>query len=371
MKSVIIHADGRHINLAGMVTPEVYAELENTRSPRDKPVLWCGGCKGPLYVRHGTRRKDTLFGAHHQAGTCPETLAIHKTAPMSDEHKRQAEYHALAAERAGHSADFEVTTGTRTRVDVVIDSRIGIEVQRSAITKAAAAGRTARSVAAGLETVAWFTDRTSSPQWIGHVPGYRATVTAAAWMTLPPLGTVTVAGPRIAEAVQCGTRGPCPHRQKPCTRWVPWFDAWTGLLADDVVTGLAEGTIRPVILGKNVLLTNNRTIALYAELTGRKLAPYDPGQPKPRIPGPSPEQQCDRPYPSDTTADAAQTLMPERPDAQARRDEGAPAICIRCHRQPRSRHTYSLCDECDRAVNELVATLRPASTLPADAEPDQ
>src|ERR1039457_2713523 len=105
MKSVIIHADGRHTNLAGAISPELYAELENTRSPRGNPVLWCGGCKGALYIRHGPLRRDVLFGAHHQAGSCLETLAIRKGAPMSDEHKRQAEYHVLAAERAGHSAD--------------------------------------------------------------------------------------------------------------------------------------------------------------------------------------------------------------------------------------------------------------------------
>ena len=42
------------------------------------------------------------------------------------------------------------------------------------------------------------------------------------------------------------------------------------------------------------------------------------------------------------------------------RDEDAPAVCTRCGRLPGSRHGRSLCDECDRAVDELVATLRPA-----------
>jgi hypothetical protein len=43
---------------------------------------------------------------------------------MSDEHKREAEYHARAAERAGHVADFEVITAGHTRVDVVVDGRV-------------------------------------------------------------------------------------------------------------------------------------------------------------------------------------------------------------------------------------------------------
>ena len=89
-------------------------------------------------------------------------------------------------------------------------------MQRSALSKAAAVDRTARSVAAGLGAVAWFTDRTTSPQWVGHVPGYRTTVPAAAWQALPLPGTVTAAGLQAVESVQCGTRGPCPHRRRPC-----------------------------------------------------------------------------------------------------------------------------------------------------------
>lgn len=163
MKSVIVHADGRRIDLAATIDPNTYAELENLTSSRKDPVLRCGGCHGSIYIRHGSTRKDELFGTHFTAGTCAETLIIRK-ATLSDEHKRQAEYHALAAQRAGHAADLEVTTTGHTRVDVVVDDRIGFEVQRSALSKAAAVDRTARSVAAGLVTVAWFTDRTTSPQ---------------------------------------------------------------------------------------------------------------------------------------------------------------------------------------------------------------
>lgn len=60
-----------------------------------------------------------------------------------------------------HDAELEVTTTGRTRVDVVIDGSVGIEVQRSALSKAAALDRTARSVAAGLRSVTWFTALTS------------------------------------------------------------------------------------------------------------------------------------------------------------------------------------------------------------------
>ena len=102
MKSEIIHADGRRIDLAGSVDPATYAELEKTRSPRLQPVLTCGGCGGGIYLQHGRVRKDELFGYHHNAGTCAQVLVVRKSA-MSDEHKREAEYHARAAERAATS----------------------------------------------------------------------------------------------------------------------------------------------------------------------------------------------------------------------------------------------------------------------------
>jgi hypothetical protein len=209
MKSVIIHADGRRIDLAGTVDPNTYAELENTRSPQQLPVLRCGGCGRGIYIKHGIVRKDELFGCHHFAGTCTETLIIRKST-MTDEHKREAEYHARAAERTGHVADLEVVTAGRTRVDVVVDGRVGFEIQRSALSKAAAVDRTVRSVRAGLGTVAWFTDRSTSPLWTGHVPGYRTIVPVSVWQELPLPGTVIAAGLQIVEAVRCGTRGLVP-----------------------------------------------------------------------------------------------------------------------------------------------------------------
>jgi hypothetical protein len=134
MKAVIFHADGRHIDLAATVDPDTYAELENTRSPHHGPVLRCGRCGGGIYIKHGIVRKDELFGYHHHAGTCTETFVVRKST-MSDEHKREAEYHARAAERVGHVADLEVVTAGHTRVDVVVDGRVGFEIQRSALRR--------------------------------------------------------------------------------------------------------------------------------------------------------------------------------------------------------------------------------------------
>lgn len=293
VKSEIVHADGRRIDLAGSVDPATYVELESTRSPRLNPVLRCGGCNGGIYLQHGRVRKDELFGYHHNAGTCAATFVVRKST-MSDEHKRQAEYHAKAAERGGHVADFEVPTAGNTRVDVVVDGHVGFEIQRSKLTRGAAVDRTARSVNAGLGTVAWFTDKSSSPAWIGHVPGYRTLVPVSAWQALPLPGTVIAAGLQIVEAVRCGTRGPCLHRQWSCNRSIPWLEAWRGVNVDDVVTGLAEDAIKPVRIGKFVRLLAAGSVTLYEELTGRRLV-YDAGQPKGRPLAPSARQECARP----------------------------------------------------------------------------
>lgn len=344
MKSEITHADGRRIDLAGSVDPATYAELEKTRSPRLQPVLRCGGCAGGIYIRHGAVRKDELFGAHHDAGSCRETLVIRKSA-MSDEHKREAEYHARAAERAGHAADLEVVTTGNTRVDVVVDGRVGFEIQRSALSKAAAVDRTARSVKAGLGTVAWFTDRSTSPPWVGHVPGYRTVVPASAWQAVPLPGSVAAAGLQVIEAERCGTRGPCLHRRRSCGQYVPRLTAWPGLHVDDVVAGLAEDAIRPVRLGKFVRLMSADSVMLYEELTGVHLS-YDAGHPKGRALAPSARQECDRPPPQPAMAMPAEPALPQLWQP-----------CVRCEQSPRL-PSGALCAWCDEKVDELVAALQ-------------
>jgi hypothetical protein len=288
---------------------------------------------------------------------------------MSDEHKREAEYHARAAERAGHVADFEVVTAGHTRVDVVVDGRVGFEIQRSALSKAAAVDRTARSVRAGLGTVAWFTDRSTSPPWTGHVPGYRTIVPVSAWQALPLPGTVIAAGLQVVEAVRCGTRGPCPHRRRPCDLFIPWLVAWVGLRIDDVVTGLAENQIQPVRVNKYVQLMSTDSIALYEELTGIGLG-YDPGSLKAALP-PSDRVECALPPPrlppgapapvhALFEAELGDPKPESPPHVHLSVQAEAVRLCIRCGQQPRSPRAIALCDECDRATDEqLVARRRP------------
>jgi hypothetical protein len=269
MRSVIILADGRAADLAGAVSRELYAELERTHSPRGDPALRCGSCAAGIFLQHGRRDRAALYGYHHSAADCPAAFTVRRAAPMSDEHKRQAEYHAVAAERAGHAADLEVATSGHTRVDVVVDGRYGIEVQRSALSKASAVDRTARSVAAGLAVVAWFTDAPGSPPWTGFVPGYRTAADPRAWTAMPLPGSVTATGLQVVEVVPCGRLGPCPHRRGMCPRWVPQLAPWLGL--------------------------HVASIARYEELTGVPLGAYDAGQPRSRELRPSPRAECGRP----------------------------------------------------------------------------
>ena len=321
MKSLIIHADGRRTDLSGGVGPDTYAELETGRYSRTSPSLWCGSCGGSIYIRHGSTRTDELFGAHHNATDCTADLTVRKSR-MSDEHKHQAEYHAKTAVRAGYTADLEVTTRGRTRVDVVIDGRIGIEVQRSALKKAAAVDRTARTISAGLTSVTWFTDRDGHPPWLGHVPAYRSTLSLDRWKEMPPLGTAAAAGLRKVEAVRCGTRTICPHqRSGSCGRFIAWPVAWNGLLVDNVVEGLAAGYIRPVRLGKQVQLLSTASIGLYEELTGIRLS-YNPGAAKAAL-WPSAPEECDRllSVPADAPAPVREWFEAELARVQQAREE--------------------------------------------------
>lgn len=288
MKSVIVFRDGRRVSLASAVDSSLYAELENTHSPRKDPLLFCGGCGGGIFIQHGRRDRAQLYGYHHTAGDCTETFKISR--PMSDEHKRQAEYHALAAERAGHSADFEVTMTGRTRVDVVVDGRIGFEIQHSALGKAAAIDRTARSVAGGLQSVAWCTDREKREQWTGYVPGYRTTLPGAAWKALPrprSAGAVGIATFEVGERPAL-VHGRIRMERAPRRVLVP-------MLIDDVVPAIAEGLIRPVPIGSYIWLVRAEGIALWEELTGRPIPAYDAGRPKVRTLAPSQEARCFRP----------------------------------------------------------------------------
>jgi hypothetical protein len=290
VKSVIVFRDGRRINLTDGVTAELYAELEATQghSSRSDPILFCGGCGGSLYIQHGRKNRNDLFGWHHVADGCPETFAI--TGPgMSDEHKRQAEYHVRAARAQGLEAETEVTTTGRTRVDVVIrdgTTGVGIEVQRSHVTAAEATGRTSRSVASGtVKLVAWATDVSDhrEPAWMRRVPYYRIPSQEEHWRAVPDLRSVRAYGVADIDRERSWRGG-----------WEPKVRLLRPLV-DVVVADLVTGSLRPVMHDKNVILMTAAGIARWEEITGYPLPEWSPARPAKRSLIPSVEVKCRRP----------------------------------------------------------------------------
>ena len=306
MQDVITHADGRTIDLAGDISAELYEELEGTYSPRANPVLFCGNCRGGIYIRHGWVMKTVLYGAHHETGGCLAKLAIRKVS-MSDEHKRMQDYHVVALRAEGHDAAIEVRTTTRTVVDVVADGRIGFEVQRSHLKAGAAVDRTGRSMAAGLECVAWCAE-TPLTAWRGKVPSYQ-------WLDN---GQFQFGLPR-PQSVRCtGVASFRAEREGRPARWVPVLDPQTKL-ADEVITSLADGSVKAVIYARNVHLIKVDGLALYEELTGTRLAPFT-GRPPSRTLTPTRPAECLRPPAPRQAAESASYVRSCEADSMCNED---------------------------------------------------
>jgi hypothetical protein len=274
MKSVIIHKDGRRINLEASVSPALYEELEASQGcgTRGDPLWRCGVCEDGVYIRHGSVHRNRLYGAHYSRGNCNclETLEIRKKA-MSDEHKRMQEYIVRSAEDGEFAADTEVKTTGLTRVDVVIDERIGIEVQLSGLTAGAAVARTVRSMDAGLEVVAWIAEKTSAP-WTGKVPGYQWLDNGQIHAEMPPPRSVRSRGVISFRAERSWQGG-----------WEPVIDPLT-ILVDDAVVRMANGSIRAVHHRGNVQLVRDDGIALYEKITETRLVLFTGRTPSRALP---------------------------------------------------------------------------------------
>ena len=283
MGSLLIWADGRRVDLRSAIDQETYAELEATQGlgTRKNPLMFCGNCNDGIHIKHCPSDRNRLFGAHFTAGDCAD-LTIRKSV-MTDEHKRMAEYHAAAARAQGLNADFEVTTTGRTRVDVVIDGRIGVEVQWSDLTAGAAIRRTARSMKAGLEAVGWCAGLYAKQAWAGNVPGYQWLDNGQVLREMPPPRSVRSRGLLTFRADRSWRGG-----------WEPVPEPLTALV-DEAVVRMAAGSIKPVMVGGVVQLVRADGIKLYEELTGLWLTPYTAGLVSARSLSSSPEVRCERP----------------------------------------------------------------------------
>lgn len=240
---------------------------------RSDPKLVCAKHNAPLYLqaRHHQMFGSRLWGIHFDS-----KYDSHMSAAMSDEHKRQTEYVVRAAEDAGFRAGTEVSLPTRVRPDAVVygPRDVGIEIQRSHLTRPAAVGRTRKAVNAGLATSVWFSDRDPSkpPRWFWYVPSIGMNVLP--WDVVPPKGSATVAtGLRTIRPLRCtfGNVGNCPETGgRPCGRVHPKDEPLGGMTVDDIAASVPAGEIVPLrYIDDRVLLVPENSKTTYEELIGR------------------------------------------------------------------------------------------------------
>jgi hypothetical protein len=300
MRSQILHvSSGIVLDLAkpDLGHPDGQAIIEGHYHDchRNMPAFECmahlEGTNPGMYMK---KIQGQWWAVHFEAGPCQSRRI---PAPMSDEHKRQAEYWVRAAQDAGWRAEMEHSLPTGTRPDVLIHGRVvtGIEVQRSAMTQAAAIQRTRKAAQAGVCDV-WFTDRESYPRWAFRVPTVGQQ--PQAWQYLPPRRAVLANGVRAFSAVRCeiGNLPVCPDGRNWCGRYHPKAEPRV-LILDDVASRFPAGEIVALRIGNmsgvrgGVYLFPAESVTLYKELTGKsaQLA-FDPraedrqrGQPSGRV----------------------------------------------------------------------------------------
>jgi hypothetical protein len=265
---------------------------------KDRPAFAClthiGGTNPGMYLRKTTRGE--WLAVHFEVGPCPSRRS---PAPMSDEHKRQAEYWARAAQDAGWPAETERNLRSGTRPDVLIHGPVvtGIEVQRSAMTRAGAVERTSRAAHAGVCDV-WFTDRNPFPRWAFRVPTVGQEPTG--WQWLPPRQAVLATGLRSLRSVKCaiGNSITCPDSRNWCGRYHP--KAEPRVVAVDEIAGrfpageIVALRVRAMSgMSGGVYLFPAESATLYQELTGHSAGlVFDPRVEDRRRGEPSGRAEC-------------------------------------------------------------------------------
>lgn len=272
------HPDGRDI----IERHYQQGHRPNPEFNRDNPAFHClkhvDGTNPGQYLK---KIRGEWWAVHYEAGDCPSHRI---SAPMSDEHKYQTEYWARAAEDVGWRVELEHLLHTGTRPDALIYGRVktGIEVQRSAMTRAGAVARTRKALLAGVSDV-WFTDREQAPLWAYRVP--TVSENTIPWTTLPPRRAATATGLRVIRSVRCTpvTFARCPVRGRHCWKNHPRDEPWIGITVDDVAARFPAGEIVPMRFRRNsrsddVLLVSLASLALYEDLTGCRAAlSFQPG----------------------------------------------------------------------------------------------
>lgn len=263
-----------------------------------------------LYLQ---QRGELLVAAHWpRSGLGGTHEIIHG---VSDEHKRQVEYMQRAGQAVGFDVQTEVRLPTRVRPDAVIYGpkvQMGVEVQRSALSVAAAKTRTTKARRAGVQPV-WFSDSQSNPKWLGAVPGVRMNPDTS-WEAVPGHHSVmVVSGVRSIVGRRCRNipNGQCPRRRYGCNEWHPDHDP-RPTLVDDLAELFPVGDLVPIqyrtFSGRELILVVTRNDkARYEAMVGR---PADvPLQPRREKPQPAERIEC--------SADAGPTSASQERHLQA------------------------------------------------------
>lgn len=256
----------------------------NPEYHRRNPAFIClrhvGGTNPGLYLK---KVAGEWWAAHYESGICQD----HRIpSPMTDEHKRQTEYWARAAEEAGWNVDLEYTLNTGTRPDALITGgsvQVGVEVQWSQISTIRAVNRTRKALAAGVLDV-WFAGSDihwvagkPTPPWAHRVP--TAGSTPRPWSRLPPPRAAAATGLREIVARRCavGNFKVCPvtGRGRFCGKHHPADMPWLDVTVDDVAAMMPAGEIAPIRYRRDtrhddVLLVSAESVALYEELIGHE-----------------------------------------------------------------------------------------------------
>ena len=300
---------------------------------RTAPAFVCmtheKGTNPGLYLK---KTRDGEWFAVHYAGD-GRCGSYRLPSPMSDEHKRQAEYWARAARDCGYDVETEWRLRTGTRPDVFIrgPTPTGVEVQRSELKAAAAVDRTRQAEAAGVRDI-WFTDNSARPDWFDRVPSVGQNLIPGydPWRHgTPPRRSVTATNLRrivpVRCAVGCGYR--CTNGRNFCGRYHPRSRPWAGLAVDDVAAQFPAGemvAIRLLRPGRakpgDIAIVPPADQRLYEEMTGVRATPlFVPGAVIPTMGEPPPwlggaadglDRQPVRPPPASARASAISVVDP-------------------------------------------------------------
>jgi len=224
-----------------------------------------------LYLQ---QRGGLLVAAHWPGMALAGSHEIHHG--ISDEHKRQVAYMQRAGVAAGFEVKLEVPLATKVRPDAIIygpQVDMGVEVQRSALSRSAAKARMTKARRAGIQPV-WFSDNRSNPSWFGAVPGIR--MMDMPWDTLPGQRSVKViSGVPAIIGRRCRNmrNSVCPDRPYGCNRWHPDYEP-RAVLVDDLAELVPAGELVAMLFRtpsgrEHVFIVSPNDKARYEAIAGR------------------------------------------------------------------------------------------------------